>query len=183
MFAPIGAEIGQICQGRTFLASCEEVRCVLPRPLLVAEDSCFLAETRSDQLCQARPGKRRLLHGAFHIQVPRERIELRVEYLLPGKCFAGVSRHPAHDCHKRALGHLLELIDRLARDNAFEQINVFLDVGVDPSAPDAICDLPVNRKPLLWNWPLVPVNDSDTLLSVPSIWRHMLMTWTSLGNS
>ena len=50
---------------------------------------------------------------------------------------AGVGRHPAHDRHQGALGHLLQLVDRLGRDDALQQVDVLLDVGVDPSSPDA----------------------------------------------
>ena len=81
------------------------------------------------------------MHGAFHIQVLGKRVELRVESLLPGEGPAGVSRHPAHDRYQRALGHLLELIDRLARDDALEQVDVLLDVGIDATSPDAGVEL------------------------------------------
>ena len=60
-----------------------------------------------------------------------EGVELGVERLLPGDGLAGVGRHPAHDGRQRALGDLLQLVDRLVRGDALEQVDVLLDVGVD----------------------------------------------------
>ena len=84
---------------------------------------------------------------------------------------------------ERALGHLLQLVDRLVRDDALEQVDVLLDVGVD-LALDADArrwSAPVNRKSLLATVPLVPTIVSETLLAQPSIWRAMLRTWTPFG--
>ena len=51
--------------------------------------------------------------------------------LVPAHFLAGIGRGSAQDGRQRTFGHLLELVDRLARDDAFEQVHVLLDVGVD----------------------------------------------------
>ena len=75
-----------------------------------------------------------------------EGVELGVQRLVPGDCLAGVGRHPAHDGRQRALGDLLQLVDRLVRGDALEQVDVLLDVGVDLVLDaDAVRVAPVKR--------------------------------------
>src|SRR5262249_52521763 len=84
----------------------------------------------SAQLIRAGTG-----HGAFLHRAPGEflgeGVELRVQRLLPGELLARVGRVAPHDGRQGALGHLLQLVDRLVRRDALEQVDVLLDVRVD----------------------------------------------------
>src|SRR5262249_34707428 len=84
----------------------------------------------SDQLIRPRAG-----HGAFLHRAPGELLGegviLRVERLLPGDFLAAVGRVAAHDGRERALGDLLQLVDRLMRRDALEQVDVLLHVWID----------------------------------------------------
>ena len=118
---------------RTSPARSEEPSAVRPAArVLVPIDHDGLPTRHRAQISSVTPG---LGTGGSaigpHVQGLGEGVELGVERLLPGDGLAGVGRHPAHDGRQRALGDLLQLVDRLVGDDALEQVDVLLDVGVD----------------------------------------------------
>ena len=109
------------------------------------------------------------------------------ERLLPGDGLAGVGRHPAHDRRQGALGDLLQLVERLAVADALEQVDVLLDVGVDPRSRTRTarrCPRPVEPvAAAVARAPWCRRRLGDVALAARRSGGHMLRTWTPLGNS
>src|SRR5712692_2773676 len=64
-------------------------------------------------------------------ELGREQVLFGIQGSIPGHRLAGISGHPAHDRGQRALSDSLELVDRLAGSDAFDQIGVLLDIRID----------------------------------------------------
>jgi hypothetical protein len=98
---------------------------------------------RSDERGLARNGDGGRREWRAELERLGGQVELRVEGLVPGQSLASIGRHPTHDRRQGALGDGLQLVERLARADAIDQVDVFLFVGVPlvdvlGSSPDGL---------------------------------------------
>ena len=109
---------------------------------------------------------------------------LRLDGLIPGDGLAAVDGFAADDARSGSIRRRSGLVDRVAGEDAGDQVLVLLLVGAGRGAAEPpAARLPCSIRSAQLLVPFVPMTASPTMFSQPLIWRHWLNTVIPPGYS